>query len=701
MRRLKRFALPLVLSTALHLGAGVGIGKLIERLKPPPVAEKVLHENIQKPQEPKKKPDLEKLKEERRLYVAELHESLMKGEEIKLSDFLIKSAVLDKNIELAEKEEFGPSEEFIKYEYSEIVKEAEKDVESEKNKIGALHFFVHTQIFKGYFWESDGMDDVVDRGWYNCLSSTELFSALLEDVLGNKDYQLLLFDDHVATFLNGRKIENTEHEWKNTNTKYNRCGLRVHRDAFIGAYLVKNGITPEELPTHVSAAYSSKKRWKGCPKKGKKIVENRMGTSGFPSPGVKSGLSVPSYFIPNPYYDTKVEDIVKIAKGLRAAYKLAYIDDEKEFVEVEVNGYKIKINPIPVPEDTDWGELLEKFKFYFSLSSLLPLLPEEEQCCFPMLAIPPMTIVNIIEGLSEMKYTKFEQHTRENICRRYKNAIEFGTAQELDEYTAYNFCKELNDSLKERYDDKERWQILRFGLADMRLPENFDLFLKELESDDEVIKQDAAVGMILSDKERGCSVLKELPKEEKEILHFQLIWGCKDIDMTWKYITDWLAGKKEAEGILHNTLYTSLGVIKGAEITDEQYEFLKKNIDRFPSESKFEIARIAYKREDKEFAIKSVEKTVEKILNNDEHDKIGSCCLPKEFVPLMTPLLEDPNFRISVARQVLCSGAEYKKYIPELTEALRDTVYDIDMPEYTRIIAAYFLLKAGVDPLEE
>jgi len=696
MKRLKRFALPLVLSTALHIGAGVGIGKIIEYLKPPPVAEKVLHENIQKPPEMKKKPDLEKLKGERHQYVSELHESLMKGEEIKLSDFLIKSGTLDRDIELAEKGEFGISEEARKAVYRKIVADANDAVYYEEDKISALHQFVHTEVAKGYFYASGDITNVLDRGWYNCLSSTQLYSALLEDSLGIKDYQILLFDDHVATSYKGRKIENVEHEWEKTNKRYNGCGLPVHKDAFIAAYLVRNGVQPEELPPYLSEIYlAEKKNWKGCPKKGKKIVANLLNDSGFPMPGVKSGLSVPSYFMPNPHYKTTTEDIVKMAKGIYAANRYTHRHDEKEFVEVDVNGNKMMINPILIPEETDWGDLLERYKFYFSLASLTPFLSKEESCTYPILAIPPSTPIEIIDGFLALDDSRFEAHSEENICDRYKKIIETGTTEELKEYLAYNFCKDINYLLKEKYLDKKDWYILRFGLADLMISENFDFFLTELTSKNKKIKAEAAVGMILSDREEACKILSELPEEERKPIEFQIVWGCDDVETAWEYIMQWPEGSKPKNNVM---LFSSLQLIKGKEITQEQYDFLIKIKDIPGFEYGSEIARIAYERGDKKLAEEYLQKIVDRILNGE--DLTIACCLPIELIPLLVPLLEKPEHATNMARHIICSGKE-EEFAEELTDSLRRIVRDTSRYEYDRVLAAYFLLKMGVNPLKE
>ena len=696
MRRLKRFALPLVLSTALHLGAGFGISKIVQQMRQPkPVRQQVLHEEIKPEPAPKKKPDLNKLLKEREQYVSEIHSALMRGEEVKLSDFLIKSAVLDRNIEMAEKGEFGPTEEHIRQKYDALVAKVKEEAELYSDKPSTIHYFLHTKILKGYFYASDSIIDILERGWYNCLSSTQLYSALLEDVAGIKNYKIMLYDDHLATFLKGRKIENVEHLWKKTNKRYNGCGFPVHRDAFIAAYLVKNGIEPGELPADISRIYSIKKRWKGCPKKGKKIVENIVAESGFPDPGVKSGISVPSYFMENPYYLANTEDIVKLAEGLYAAYEFAHLHEEDRFTEVEVNGNKMLINAIIIPEKVDWGQLLELFKSYFAFHSMMKFFPLCYECCGSLHTIAPEIIPEIIDEIPELA-EKFREYQTDEICNRYSNAIEWGNMAEVDSYTDFHFCTEVDEPLKDRYRQEKDKNILRHGLGKMEIADNFDFFLNELDVlDDSEMKEAAVAGMMYSDTEKACNLLDELSEERKKPIQYQIMLGCWSDEIAWRYVYEWNEGKRKFDA----QTYVAFEIIEGKNITETEYEFLKTTYVKAPPPLKFQIARIVYEYGDKETGLKYIDEAVDTVVRSDMYDQ-AICLFPREFAERLVPLLDKEDHEISIAEGIMCHGEE-GKYMEDIVRALRRVVNNENKHIITRIHAAFILLRLGVEPLEE
>lgn len=60
-------------------------------------------------------------------------------------------------------------------------------------------------------------------------------------------------------------------------------------------------------------------------------------------------------------------------------------------------------------------------------------------------------VPEIIERLSANGNKKFDYYRKEEICARYKEAIETRALNELSEYFPFNFCTELCDSLKSRY----------------------------------------------------------------------------------------------------------------------------------------------------------------------------------------------------------------------------------------------------------
>lgn len=686
------------IAAAAHATAVFGPELLRSRPEKPRITQQVAHEGIQDIKK-SNKPDVNLLKEERKKYLTELLYSLRKGVKIKLSDFLIKSQVLDKNIELAEAGEFGLGEGFVRREYLRLMRRAKYYVKDREDKIKELHRFLHTKVFEGYFWDSGSILDVLGRGWYNCLSSTETFSALLEDVLGIEDYRVVLFDDHIASFVKGKAIENTDHAWKTAKEKYKGCGLIVPREIFIAAYLVKHGISHEELPSNLLALYETKKVWKGCSLKKKGLISDNLKEDGFPNPDVGSGLTLPPYFVPNPNFELEEEKIVEMAKGVFAAYQMSHITDERRFLKTKIDGKQMLVKPITIPGDVDWGEVLERFVWYFGFSDLTPFLTEEVKCCIPFFSIKPEAIPDIIEGLPAKEKAKFEHYTRESICGRYKEVVEGGTIEQLKKYLSYSFCTGLSEPLKRRYAKERDEDILWFGLGSMGLPENFDFLLNEFKSGNERIKHSAAWALILSDVERACKVMKTLPKDERKPSSKPFGWACRDVELAWKTIHEFK--NKRIVDEKDNSLELALEFIGGSGLSPQQYETLKDIAKDIPLYSRLDFARILYEYGDKETADRYVEETVDIFINSDDTAAIWLCNFPKEATNLMVPLLKKkPVFAMEIAKGLICHG-NHRDYISEIVGPLRDFVVDNELDLSVRVEAAFILLQLGVDSVEE
>lgn len=697
---LKTFGIALAVSAGIHLGVpvgGYGIHKGINYLRNPPKKQEIMHEDIQKISE------LDKLRAEKQQYVKELHSALLRGEEIKLSEFFIRSESLDRQIKNAENGESGPSEREYKKEYDKLVMMASIEIGGTSgNELKALYDFVHVEAMKEYYYECDKFEDVPLNGCFNCVSSTELFSALMEDVLGRKDYQVLLFDDHLATYIDGKVIENTSHYWKKSRKKYDGCGLPLHRDIFIAAYLVANGVAPSELPKDLSDVYSSKKRkWKGCPKTGKD--ESGIGESGFPDPGVLSGLIVPKHRVPNPRYDSKrkkIDGIVKMAEAFLAAERLRKLHDPAEFVEVEMNERKMLINPIPIHEDADWIGFVGVSEYDSTYSDYSIYVPEEKRKCFMAVKTPLDATLETMASMGNMKFpkstsfTSYDLYRKDYICEQFGQSITNKSLEELGEYTPYaTFCPEYNDVLKERYLKEKDARILLI-LANMKNKNNFELFVQELDSKNKRIKQHAAYGIVNIDEEDGCDILKK-HKIEKDVK--QYVWLCRDDEELWKEIRSWGKGKRTDE---HTFFY--FAVLKGENINKDQYEFLKKAFHKVHYySSKIEITRILYEYGDEQTANEYMKKIVGIV---DVEGKIfveQLCDFPPELMGDFLPMLDEDHISLSLAFALaVVQRGEYTEYMDELVPDLREYLYDNDKPKNLRVLSAYLLLKMGVNPVD-
>ncbi len=695
----RRLMMAFGIAAAVHATAIFSPELLRHRAMKPTMTRQVVHEEI-RISETQKKPDPAPLEEERKQYIAELLTMLKNGKRVLLSDFLIKSQILDENIELARGKQPLIKESDVKGKYFQLAEEAKKEVIGKENKIEELHHYLHTKVFAGYFWGSGSILDVIDRGWYNCLSSTEMFSALLEDVLGEEQYKVLLFDDHAATFLKGMVIENTADTWKEAHKSYSGCGLAAPSDIFVAAYLVKHGISEEEFPPRIAAIYKSRAVWKGCPKKGKNKMAESLKGGGFPVVGVGSGFPEPPLeFIPNPYFEVNSKRIVSLAKGLLAAYQMSHIYDEKGFMKTKMKDRDLLVKPIQIPENVDWGELLERMKEQLEYSHIVPFLPEKVQCCVPIMSICPHIVPEIIESVSMTGNKKFDYYNKESICGRYEKAIENGTFTELKRYFPFSFCTALNAPLRKRYLGEKNGSILWFGLGNMEIADNFDFFLDELKSENPEIKESAAAALLLTDATRACKVFNALREEDKIPVSTILGWGCTDKETAWKNIIAFRdSGIKNNED---HRLETALAVIDGKDMDRHQYEILKSISKNVPLCSKPDLARIFYEYGDKKAAEECIKDTVERLAHGEDIANFWLCNIPSEYIHLFFPLLkEKPNLAVGVANNLICNE-EHREHIPQLVEPLLAILQNAAMTVERRIKAAFTLLRLGVDPLKK
>jgi hypothetical protein len=699
--RAKRFFAAAAVSLAVHGLIGVGAYKIFTHKENPrpQAAQQVLHEEIHKQE---KKPDLNTLKEERSQYLSGLLSSLHEGREIQLSEFLIRSETLDRNITLAERGEFGTSEQKSQEKYSEILERARARTLGNENKAKAIHEFLHTEVFSGYFYGNGEMLDVLNSGVYNCLSSTLMSASLITDLLGRGAQNLLILDDHVASFIDGKVLENTAHEWDSAVHRYNGCGMVAPSEILVAAYLVKHGTPVEGLPGELVSFYKTRKKWPGCPTTGKSKVPGGMGApSGLPNPGVLSGMEVPSYFDPNPNYKSGDKEIVKTAKALLSAYKLANLHDYREYIPVKVDGKEVYINPILLPPYVDWALLLEVFKSEFNYREYLTLWPERFRCHNWIQSISPKTIVEIIEGLPGAEKSKFPEHTEERICDRFMRSTKHGSYEEFKHHSSFTFCKEMSEALKERY-EIERKRLLDWeytvplsALGYLRLEENFDFCRKELFSASEfVIRAHAAHCMLLADKQKACRVLEALPKKQKAELHWIFDQGCRVSKYSWEM--QFRQGRPDS---------VALHYLEGERLSREQIDFLKKHLSSrigfldYP-QSATSMVRILYEAGEKELARKRLEELVE-LASKDSKGELSnlfSSSFPPELTPTIRPLLSDPRYVVPLTNWMYCYGTD-SDYPQEGVDALRKVVSDQSRGYYDRVKAAAALIRMGHDPL--
>lgn len=715
----KNFLMALAASAAIHSGI-FGGAVCVHRIHMPPerpnrpkITNPVLHEErLGGPgKKPGKNARLEALENERAEYVKELLGMLERGEKIRLSEFLIRAEALDENIRLAKEGKPGKSWGKFREMYVKLVGEAVLEAGDAENGLKALLGFIHKKT-SGYFPKSGSILEALERGWYNCKSSTELFSALMEDVLGRRDYEVLIFDEHFANLVGGKKVELDPEEGEGAVSRFDGCGLAVSRDMFIAAYLLGNGVTQEMIPERLVNPYLVKKKWgKHCAATGKgKSGDLSGGTYLFPRPGVKSGLpEPPPVFIPNKKHNADMEKVVEFARALFAAYKISHLHDEKEFVPTRLGKGEIRVNPIPLPE-ADWGEVLERFRGKFSFNSLQGVWPVRIMCGKTLAEIPPGTIPDIVEKMSGEEAEKFGRYGRESICMRMKGAAEgTGNMVELLTYCAYTFCPaeypEVNEALKRRYLREKNPELLRFALGYSRVRGNFDFFLNEFRDPaGPEIKKAAAAGMALSDHERGCGMLKSLPEAERLELGDQLVWGCGDPNTAWRRVElGGLSGYREEPFEYDETAK----ILNGREMGPEKCAWIAARAPASGGGIKMEVARLLLECGDKGRAREMTKEAIEGVKEGGTEGTLDLVSpFPREFNADFAgfvgtnPHSPAPWLEGRIALAMICNGG-YMDYLPKVTETLRGLAANGEEDFENRVVAAYLLLKIGVEPFEK
>jgi hypothetical protein len=213
---------------------------------------------------------LKRLELEKSHFIQKLLQDLRQNRPISISNFLIKSEVLDRNISILKsgKRELVV-ENAIKAKYNAILDQARKRTQSHSDtekKIDALYGFLHFYLFKTYHRDYDSMLDVLQTGYFNCNSSTKIMTALEEDLIASNNLGLILLDPPEGK-LDGHALnwfrDKNGTVWEIENTSYIqripfRVGLQTSKQILIAAYLRGNGVGIEQLPKQLASLYKRK-----------------------------------------------------------------------------------------------------------------------------------------------------------------------------------------------------------------------------------------------------------------------------------------------------------------------------------------------------------------------------------------------------------------------------------------------------------
>lgn len=682
------------ISTAIHAAVILGPKAFQERLAPMspptqvfsnkcPAAERI-------PEQPKKESkEPTDLMVERERFIRKTLLSLVKGERIRLSDFLFEGEALDWNIRAVKEGGETVSASELKDRYNRFVSLAKDHVKGKKDTVEALFDFAHDEYYKAYYWPRDSIIDVQTSKSFNCMSATEFFTSLLEDVLGVGP-KLILFSEHVKTYLDGKGIENTADYWKDAVTKYAGCGRVAEGHALIADYLISHGVDVKEIPRSLLRSSRPKEWPAGCGERGKDVHPGERVSLGSLGAALfddlpKSGLSVPSYPVPSgrPGNPPTLRDIQKMARVFFAAYRMSNLDEE-EF-GIDLKDERVDAAIIPVPEGVDWKMIFDQSRYWDKMSHDMASWPQHVRSYFSMNKITGFSLSRLAElSPSPREDTPYSQ---KNVCARYKAALSSRNLVEIPNYFQFDFCAALNGDLIKAYRETKDPNLLRYGIGDLELPENYDFFLKELSSTNPDIKRKAAAGLILSNHEKACDALEKTKDSDRRILANQLIIGCNDKAQMW-------------DAFMHPGLYPdtlmdiSLGYLTGSDLTKDQLAMLRSKQSSAPIRAKIIFARLFFEAGDKELSMSVLGDAVRHILREGYKERIVAHGLVPEFLPVLYPLYAMDWHSISIAKG-FDGTLPYPSYPPQLIASLRRIMKNNGMRLEERFEAAFLLLKFG------
>ena len=713
-----RILVPLAISLTLHTGAITSpqIYSWFQKLGKTPVAqitplqEGIMHTQGHKGPNP--------FLAERESYVSELLILLKSGKNISLSKFFIKSELIDKNIRAFEAEEKPQSEKYYQDQYQMLVGRAKKHVKGKKFKLKALHNFFHTTFTRGYDPRRGGIIDMLDSTWGNCKASTQLFSALIEDVLKIKNHKFLLYSDHIASIIGKRKIENTSHKWKHSYQPYDGCGAKLPKESIIAAYLHANGVEIAQLPLNLQKPYVQKWAWPAyC-----KVPPGKPGprdVSGarmiYPPIGLSSGHDVPDWPVPNEEYtglktELSLKEVITYAQIARAAHAL-YLGEDDVSEQNAISFEPYSLNGI------DWKKMMHHMKELTFQNVLLKHYPKEYTRHNKLQSITSSQILSLVNSLPEYAGENLKEH----LCSEYSLSVQkFSPKQILLDFP-YPFCTQEKEWVKYRYargefahlsDDPEIIKYLKrsaFSTVDSALlvhlfefstPKDFQFFQTEFtKANTNVQRRYAAYGMAISNPEAGCDFLSSY-SNSLGVLKPKIIC-CRDPAAIWENALD----LSDPEG-------RGLSFLHGASLSEEEIDSLV-TVSQEHSKNGSLTAVLKLSRIMGEYADSLEEPSVRKAEFTRYASDLVSFCVTRmldgakidaffaEFNPkdasLLIPTLEKGSTHIQLVSRLI--PLTHPSEIPEGTiKSLKSISRDPTEPPYARVHSCILLLDLGITP---
>lgn len=720
LRSSMRLLVPLAISATLHTGAiaGPNIYKWFQNLEKTPIAQTApLQEDIVRTQRPKgPNPFLT----ERETYVSELLFLLKNGKEISLSQFFIKSELIDKNIRAFDAGDKPSSEKYYHGQYQMLVDGAKEYVKGKKFKLKHLHKFFHTTFTRGYDPVQGSIVDMLDSTQGNCNASTQLFSALIEDVLGIKNQKFLVYNDHIASMVGKRKIENTLHRWDSAYQPYDGCGAKLPKGVMVAAYLLANGVEVADLPRSIQKIYMREWTWpKHC-----NMSPGRSGPGGrsgarkiYPLVNIPSGLDVPDGPVPNKEYigletELSLKEVVTYAQIIRATY--AFHLDENNTPEKNTIAFEpYSLNGI------DWKKMMKHMKELTLQNVLYQYYPREYRARNKLESITSSQVLSLVNSLPEYA----GEDLKEKLCSEYSLFVRNSLPKQILLDFPYPFCTQEKEWVKYRYSigdfahlssDPEIAKSLTRGifptvesavlvhLFEYLTPKDFQFFQTEFtKANTDTHRKYAAYGMILSDWKAGCDFISSY-SNSLGVLKPNIIC-CRNSEAIWENALD--TSDPESRG---------LTFLRGAYLSEEEIDSLvavsQEHCKNRSVTAVLKLSRIMSEYADSlpasslrkvEFARYASDLVRFVVTNMSDGDKLNGSFVESspKHASLLRPTLKG-DIAVFNILSMLAPVINPKEIPEETINAFKCLLKDPDETPHGRIHVAMLLLDLGIDPLD-
>lgn len=571
----RRLLLATACSLAIHFGVtAIAALHMKEELPPTPVEETTAPPlppplppqiRVEPPTltEAEKAQLLERLKMEKQELIQKIAHDLHTGEPtMTISDFLIKSEVLDRNISALESGSADlVDENTMRREYNSILREVRRRValfEGTGERLDILHYFSHTNLFQGYLKGSSGILDVLLNGTYNCATSTLFLASLEADLVNSENYGVVILDPpedpsmgkmgHMLSwFEEGEtlwQIENTDGGYPR-RTPFQK-GLRVPKEMIYAAYLINNGLSVDQLPQNLAQYYRL-----------------GVGIGGYPVAGVSTDLpDPPDSFMPNPYFIGSKTKIIKEARAI--ATMLAFFQGQESPASTSIN-----LSLIRIPRDVDWCEIAENNTIGMGsrpleISKIIERINAETSTIFSddyfnLMGNMYLTATKAADFLPQMGDDNFTTCTRENEHRKFENLAERILAGEnlqigYDNFTAIAYPQKSRVLLLKLFQSPNTSQTVKeealYWLSIIHSPEDFELFkaifLNYQQPDQHVLRISSALGLSHMEGEKAREAANLLLSAYSTKKDNAIAWGLINLGYG-KTALDYITGIPAAE----------------------------------------------------------------------------------------------------------------------------------------------------------